>query len=149
MQEKPIMPHSTPQIPEVGCDRKRGTGVIYCAPLSVTPHFRATPNWLETTLVPLSKHFQNLTVLPTSSWPPLQAPSPVPAFWLPCSPFPTVSSPARKSGCALSAWMDPRAKSQAFQSLQSSAEAASSPRSKLYATARYGLRRLCVLHCLL
>ena len=44
-------------------------GVISCAPLSVTPHFRATPNWLETTLVPLSKHFQNLTILPTSTWP--------------------------------------------------------------------------------
>ena len=76
---------------------------------SPVPLFRShpTPNWLEIMLVPLSKHFQNLTVLPTSTWPPLQEASPIPAFWLPCSPVPTVSSPARKSGCVPSAWTAP------------------------------------------
>ena len=59
----------------------------------------------EIPLAPLSKHFRNLIVVPTSTWPPLQAPSPVPAFWLPCSPFPTMSSPARNQAvCPQLGW---------------------------------------------
>ena len=98
-------------------------GVIPCAPLSVTSHSKLAQNHVGSTFKALPE---------SDRCPHLHVATPAGTVSCPCVlaallPFSYHELSSKESGCVPSAWMAPRAKSQAFQSLQSSAEAAPSP----------------------